>query len=43
MGRVPKRILYSEFGGKIPVGKPRRTRTDAVNEDFKEILGIRNW
>lgn len=43
MGPMPRRILYSEFGGKRPVGNHRRSCTDAVNGDFKESLGIRNW
>jgi hypothetical protein len=38
-----KRTLYSELSGKKPVGKLRRSWTDAVNEDCKEILNIWNW
>jgi hypothetical protein len=35
---MPKRIPYSELGGKRPVRRPRRRWTDAVNECCKEIF-----
>jgi hypothetical protein len=41
--RIPKKILYSTIGGRRRVGKPRNRWTDAVEEDAKKLMGVRNW
>ena len=41
--RIPKKISYATTGGKRPVGRPRNRWIDAVEEDVKKILGVRNW
>jgi hypothetical protein len=41
--RIPKKILYSTLGGRRCVGKPRKRWIDAVEEDAKKLMGVRNW
>jgi hypothetical protein len=41
--RIPKKILYSTIGGRRRVGKPRNRWIDAVEEDAKKLMGVRNW
>lgn len=43
MERIPKRILNNTIGGQRRVGKPRSRWIDAVGEDARRVLGIRNW
>jgi hypothetical protein len=43
MERIPKEILYSTIGGRRRAGKPRNRWTDAVEEDGKKLMDIRNW
>ena len=40
---VARKMLYYTIGGKIPVGKTKRRWIEAVEEEPKKILGIRNW
>jgi hypothetical protein len=40
---IPRKILYYTIGGKRPVGKPKRRRTEKVEEDSRKILGTINW
>ena len=40
---IPKKILYATIGGKRHVGRPRNRWIDAMEEDAKKILGVRNW
>jgi hypothetical protein len=39
---IPKKI-YSTIGGRRRVGKPRKRWIDAVEEDAKKKLCVRNW
>ncbi|PNF43171.1 hypothetical protein B7P43_G15655 [Cryptotermes secundus] len=41
--RIPKKILYSTIGGRRRAGKPRTRWIDAVEEDAKKLMGVRNW
>jgi hypothetical protein len=41
--RIPKKILYSTTGGRRRAGKPRNRWIDAVEEDAKKLMGVRNW
>jgi hypothetical protein len=41
--RIPERILESNFIGKRPVGKPRKSWINAVEIVSKEILKVKNW
>jgi hypothetical protein len=41
--RIPKKILYSTIGGRRRAGKPRARWIDAVEEDAKKLMGVRNW
>ncbi|PSN49226.1 hypothetical protein C0J52_08403 [Blattella germanica] len=42
--RIPTKFLDNAIGGMRRVGKPRNSRwIDALEEDAKKILGIRNW
>ncbi|PSN43395.1 hypothetical protein C0J52_21134 [Blattella germanica] len=43
MERIPKRILNNTIGGQRRVGKPRSRWIDAVGEDARRVLGLRNW
>jgi hypothetical protein len=40
--QMPKRLLYTEPGGKRQVGRPRARWLDEVNSDAREIW-IRRW
>jgi hypothetical protein len=40
---IPKKILYSAIGGRRRAGKPRTRWIDAVEEDAKKLMGVRNW
>jgi hypothetical protein len=40
---IPKKILYITIGGRRPAGKPRNRWIDAVEEDVKKFMGVRNW
>jgi hypothetical protein len=40
---IPKKILYSTIGGRRCAGKPRTRWIDAVEEDAKKLMGVRNW
>jgi hypothetical protein len=40
--RIPNKILYSTIGGRRCVGKPRKRWIDAVEEDAKKLMGVRN-
>jgi hypothetical protein len=40
---IPRKMLHYRTGSKRPVGKPKRSWTEAVEEDCKKILDIRNW
>jgi hypothetical protein len=35
-------MLYDKIGGKRPVGKPKRRWIEAVEENAKKMLSIRN-
>jgi hypothetical protein len=41
--RIPKKILYCTIGGRRRVRKPRQRWIDAVEEDAKKLMGVRNW
>jgi hypothetical protein len=44
LDRIPKKALGATFTVRRPVGKPRKRREDAVNEDSVSLLGCkRNW
>jgi hypothetical protein len=40
---IPRKLLYNTNGGKRPVSKPKRRWNEAVEENSRKILGIRNW
>jgi hypothetical protein len=41
--RIPEKILHTTIAGRRRVGKPRKRWIDAVEEDAKELMGVRNW
>jgi hypothetical protein len=43
MEHIPKKILYSTIGGRRRARKPRNRWIDAVEEDAKKLMGVRNW
>jgi hypothetical protein len=43
MERIPEKILYSTIGGRRRAGEPRNRWIDAVEEDAKKLIGVRNW
>jgi hypothetical protein len=43
MERIPKKVLYSTIGVRRRTGKPSNRWIDAVEEDAKKVMGVRNW
>jgi hypothetical protein len=43
MERISKKILYSTTDGRRRARKPRNRWIDAVEEDAKKLMGVRNW
>jgi hypothetical protein len=41
--RIPKKLLYSTISDRRRVGKARKRWIDAVEEDAKKLMGVRNW
>jgi hypothetical protein len=41
--RIPKKVLNGNFNIVRPVGRPRTRRTDVVQRDARQLLGIRRW
>jgi hypothetical protein len=41
--RIPKKVLWSCFGGGRPVGRPRNSWEYAIQRDAANLLWIRNW
>lgn len=41
--RLPRRMLHNTVGGKRPVSIPETRCVQAVEKDYKKILGIINW
>ena len=41
--RIPKKVLNGNFHTTRPVGRPRTRRTNVVQRNALQLLGIRGW